>query len=191
MRPRAFSVFFSIVVRRAGRIYSSKRQWLTFLPAAIPSLINGALIACLFSVLDVLWMMLCFYGMRRRSQPSGAPSDSDGTAIRSSESTALRSFLGGLACRGLPDSRSGGTAAVLLAAATHLAASLVLAPNGRAGGDGCKASLPSLGGVALWVALALRKVAAHGHFLPEDQRRRIQGMRLGLRDVGPQGHHVE
>ena len=27
--------------------------------AGIPSLINGALIACLFSILDVMWMMLC------------------------------------------------------------------------------------------------------------------------------------
>mmetsp|Transcript_42411 Transcript_42411/g.90236 ORF Transcript_42411/g.90236 Transcript_42411/m.90236 type:complete len:367 (-) Transcript_42411:35-1135(-) len=149
----------------------------------MPSLINGALISCMFSILDVMWMMLCFFGMRRRSQNEVA---SGGAAIRSGGST-IQSFLQGLTCRGLSDTPSGGNAAILLVTITHLAAALVLAPNGYE--DGCKLSLPLLGGVVLLVAILLRKVMTKGNFLPEDQRRRIQGMQLGLRTVGQS--HVE
>ncbi|KAL9188899.1 hypothetical protein ACHAXT_011389 [Thalassiosira profunda] len=148
----------------------------------MPSLVNGALIACLFSVLDVMWMMLSFYGMRRRSMPINATN-----AFESSSGTTMQNLMTGLACWGISDSPAGGNAAILLVSVTHLAASLVLAPNARE--DGCNVSLPLLGGVVIWVALVLRKVAKKG-FLPEDQRRRIQGMQLGLRTIG-ESHHVE
>jgi len=159
----------------------------------IPSLINGALISCMFSVLDVMWMMLCFFGMRRRSSssPSSQPNNNAcASAIPSSSAgpSTIASLLRGITFRGLTDTPSGGNAAVLLVGITHLAASLVLAPNGYE--DGCKISLPLLGGVVLWVAAVLRRVVAKGRFLPEDQRRRIQGMQLGLGSAG-QTHHVE
>jgi len=155
----------------------------------IPSLINGALISCMFSILDVMWMMLCFFGMRRRSSSSSQLNNNASTSpIASPGPSTIQSLLRGLACRGLDDTPSGGNAALLLVGITHLAASLVLAPNAHE--DGCRISLPLLGGVVLWVAMALRRVASEGRFLPEDQRRRIQGMRLGLRSVG-RTHHVE
>ena len=158
-------------------------------PGGVPSIINGALIACMFSVMDVMWMVLCFFGMRRRTQNDGAPSNASVTSSGGVTATAHALFQG-LTCQGLSDTRAGGTAALLVVAVTHLAAALVLAPNGRE--DGCKVSLPLLGGVLLWVGVALRQVATRAHILPEDQRRRIQEMRLGLRRVErDQHHHVE
>lgn len=155
----------------------------------IPSLINGALIAGMFSILDVMWMMLCFFGMRRRS--SSSPLNNSNTTTNNSSSASasgtMQAFLQGLTCQGLSDSPSGGNAAICLVTITHLTASLVLAPNGYE--DGCKISLPLLGGVVIWVGLVLRR-ATKGHFLPEDQRRRIQGMQLGSRNV-EQSRHVE
>ena len=148
----------------------------------MPSLINGALIACMFSILDVMWMMLCFFGMRRRQN-----SNHNNNSLRS-EGGTIQALLGGLTCQGLNDTPSGGNAAILLVTITHLLASLVLAPNGRE--DGCKISLPLLSGVVLYVGILFRKITKNGHFLPEDQRRRIQGMQLGLRNVD-QSHHVE
>ena len=133
----------------------------------------------MFSILDVMWMMLCFYGMRRRVSTS---------TTQQNNTSTIQALIQGLTCQGISDSVSGGNAAIVLVAMTHLIASLVLAPN--SGEDGCKISLPLLGGVVLWVMIILRRVMRKGNFLPEDQRLRIQGMQLGLRSVD-QSHHVE
>jgi len=159
--------------------------------AGIPSLINGALIACLFSILDVMWMMLCFFGMRRRMMSSSSLSNNNNnntSASIRSEGSTIQALISGLTCQGFNDTSSGGSAAILFVGITHLLASLVLAPNGSE--DGCKISLPCLGGVVVYVGILFRRVTKKGNFLPEDQRRRIQGMQLGLRNVD-QSHHVE
>lgn len=156
----------------------------------MPSLINGALIACMFSVLDVMWMMLCFFGMRRRSSSRGGI-DAAATSVSVGDrgGGTAQALVQALTCQGISDSRSGGIASLLFVAITHLTASLVLAPNGH-GADGCRVSLPLLGVVVIWVGIVLSRVVGSGKFLPEDQRRRIQGMVLGLRTV-EQSHHVE
>jgi hypothetical protein len=129
----------------------------------------------MFSILDVMWMMLCFFGMRRRTTSTrrhpGAPGG------RGSSAGGTMRALARAACRGLgdPTTASGGTAAILLVALTHLTASLALAPNGHE--DGCRISLPCLGAVVLWVGIVLGGTMRGGKFLPDDQRRRIQGMR--------------
>jgi hypothetical protein len=145
----------------------------------------------MFSVLDVMWMMLSFYGMRRRS--SSSSSSAAAAAVRNNTSStttsSIQALLHGLitSCRGFDDSTSGGNASIAFVTLSHLTASLVLAPNGYE--DGCKISLPCLGIVTVYVGIVLRGV--YGHFLPEDQRRRIQGMQMiGMRNVD-QSHHVE
>jgi len=150
----------------------------------VPSVVNGALVCCMFGILDVVWMMMCFWGVRRRTAAAvaarGRPGPGGGTAAQVCTALALGR---------VDDGPAGGSAALVVAAATHLAASLALVPNGYR--DGCRISLPLLGLVVVWAAVLLRQMTA-GRFLPEDQRRRIQGMRLGLRDVGVgQSHHVE
>jgi hypothetical protein len=90
----------------------------------------------------------------------------------------MRALIRALACRGLDGSGSGvggdaGNAAIYVVAITHLTASLVLAPNVLE--DGCRISLPCLGFVVIYVGLVLWGVMKGGEFLPDDQRRRIQG----------------
>lgn len=140
--------------------------------SVMPSLVNGAIIACFFSVLDVVWMMLAFFGMRRRqlylSELGGGRLASGG---------ALASFLPlpGSFLHGFSEDAKGGNAALGTMVLSHLLASLVLAPNGSSAQNGCLISLPLLVGVSvLSVVLFVRGV--RGHFLPEDQRRRIHGM---------------
>jgi len=146
----------------------------------VPSVVNGALICCMFGILDVIWMMMCFWGVRRRLTMVARRGSGGGTAAQVWTALALGR---------VDDGPAGGNAALVVAAATHLAASFALVPNGAE--DGCRISLPLLGLVVVWAAVLLQRMTAGG-FLPEDQRRRIQGMRLGLRDVGVgQRHHVE
>ncbi|KAL7471387.1 hypothetical protein ACHAXS_011679 [Conticribra weissflogii] len=184
--------------------------------SAVPSLLHGAVIACLFSILDVLWMMLTFFGMRRRSLYDGrgngsGNNDYDDNGVmhnpyngRSTSSnrislkpsrwkqTMLESFAF-LTPKGLSDSLTGGNSALGLVFCSHLLASLVLAPNGLMERDGCRISLPCLAGVVVFVGVVF-KTRVKGHFLPEDQRRRILGLRMedvaGSAEVGSGGGAV-
>ena len=130
----------------------------------------------MFSILDVMWMMLCFFGMRRRySSSRGVGTIHHPT---SSYSGTMRALIRALACRGLDGSGSWvgvdvGNAAIYVVTITHLIASLVLAPNVLE--DGCRISLPCLGCVVVDVGIVLWGVMKGGKFLPDDQRRRIQG----------------
>ncbi|KAL3793972.1 hypothetical protein HJC23_009455 [Cyclotella cryptica] len=145
---------------------------------ALPSLINGALISGMFSILDVIWMCSVFYGMRRRSIYS---TQHNGTMSKSI-------IEGMMFWNGLPDSSKGGNAALGLVVVSHLAASLALAPNATA--EGCRISLPLLGAIVILVGvLFVRGVG--GHYLPQDQRRRIGGMRGDDGGGGRIEHHVD
>ena len=115
-------------------------------------------------------------------------SNNNNMSASRAEGSTIQALISGLTCQGFNDTSSGGSAAILFVGITHLLASLVLAPNGSE--NGCKISLPCLGGVVLYVGILFRRVTKKGNFLPEDQRRRIQGMQLGLRNVD-QSHHVE
>lgn len=137
---------------------------------SLPSLIHGALISGMFSVLDVIWMMATFYGMRRRLMYN----DNYGMVdiVRDGLTFPI----------GLPDSRKGGNASLALVLMSHLCASLVLAFNGNE--DGCKTSLSLLGCVLVLTGVVFVR-GVKGHYLPGDQRRRIE--ELG----GLNGRHVD
>lgn len=149
---------------RDGTLYQSS--------CSLPSLVHGALIAGMFSILDVIWMMCAFYGMRRRSLyncGTVASSIRDGF-----------SFL----C-GLPDSVKGGNASLGMVLITHLGASLAMSPNMKE--DGCKVSLSLLGCIVVLTGVLFAR-GVKGHYLPVDQRRRIEEMGSdGLRNE----HHVD
>lgn len=153
---------------RDGTLYQSSCSLL-------PSLVNGALISGMFSILDVIWMCSVFYGMRRRS-------------MYNNQKGTIMSMMEGMSfIKGLPDSSKGGNAALGLVAVTHLAASLALAPNMNE--EGCRISLPLLASIVVLVCIIFL-MGVNEHYLPEDQRRKIGGMRE--EDInGRNEHHVD
>lgn len=117
----------------------------------IPSLALSALNAFFFSLLDIVWMLLTFYGMGRRKQQE------DMTA-----SFAWGALMG--------NSKRGGDIALAIAFVTHLAAAFVTAPNGYYGG--CHISLPLLGSMVI-ITFCLFWGGVSKIYLPENQRHRL------------------
>ncbi|KAL7505001.1 hypothetical protein ACHAXN_002542 [Cyclotella atomus] len=177
-------LFGTLLASESGEQYSNngtERDGTLYQPScSLPSLIHGALIAGLFSILDVVWMMCTFYGMRRRAAVYSNGGNSAGM-IGGTIKEGL-SFITG----GLPDNSKGGNGALGLVMVTHLAASLALAPNMKE--EGCKVSLSCLGLIVVLTGVCFAR-GVKGHYLPVDQRRRIEEMGSG--DVVGSEHHVD
>ncbi len=168
----------------------------------MPSVINGALISMMFSVLDVVWMMLTFYGMRRRRVVSRDGQQGQPRELRTWLRKILHfvmdsfSFLRDTCTfwKGMEDTPQGGNAALGLVLVSHIMASLVIGlPNSIMVEDGCRVSLPCLGGVVVFVMVMTVK-GLKGHFLPVDQRSRIEEMRMMMMGSGGTGagdYHVD
>jgi hypothetical protein len=158
----------------------------------MPSVINGALISMMFSVLDVVWMMLTFYGMRRRVVQQGQQQPRElQTCMRKILHFIMDSFsfLRDICTfwKGMEDTPQGGNAALGLVLVSHLMSSLVIGlPNSIMVEDGCRVSLPCLGGVVVFVMVFALK-GLKGHFLPVDQRSRIEEMRMMMLGSGGGG----
>lgn len=109
----------------------------------VPSLAVSALMANMFSILQVFWMLLTFFGMRRRLLfHRGQSAITADDAPVAADVAVVGGWLG--------NSRSGGNWALLLTLLTHTAAALVTTTNGFA--NGCRISLPSVGGILLVTA---------------------------------------
>eukprot|EP00566_Odontella_aurita_P014930 CAMPEP_0113552530 /NCGR_PEP_ID=MMETSP0015_2-20120614/15116_1 /TAXON_ID=2838 /ORGANISM="Odontella" /LENGTH=351 /DNA_ID=CAMNT_0000453513 /DNA_START=58 /DNA_END=1113 /DNA_ORIENTATION=+ /assembly_acc=CAM_ASM_000160 len=143
----------------------------------IPSLVNSATMAFLFSVLDIFIMLLTFYGMRRRRDGTlarGGGEISLSSYSRDSRDSGGPSVLAGRApcIPRFSDSKNGGNAALFTAFISHLAAGFATTPNLNEGG--CLVALPVLAGVVAGTAL-LFVGGCSGHYLPDSQNRRSEG----------------
>uniref|UniRef100_A0A7S1ZI65 Uncharacterized protein n=1 Tax=Trieres chinensis TaxID=1514140 RepID=A0A7S1ZI65_TRICV len=133
----------------------------------MPSLVNSAIIAFLFSILDMILMLLTFYGMRRRkdgyarNSVNVRPEGSGGASVCAGRIPLLR----------FPDTAWGGNLALIVAFFAHLAAGFATVPNLKQ--NGCLVSLPALAGVVGLTAIIFVS-GVSGHFLPD-----IQGRRMG------------
>jgi len=166
----------------------------------MPSLVNSAIMAYMFGILDVFWMLFTFYGMRRRRdagtfesdgglQPlsssssagaaagTGATSNSRGPPGRAGSTVSFAddamggsSGIGNLAPYQLGNDKRGGNAGLILVLLSHCAAALSTVPNST--DNGCVVALPCLAVVLLVTALVF-KVTCSGHYLPTAQRRRL------------------
>jgi hypothetical protein len=117
----------SEATNNAGVLYQSSCP-------AMPALVVSGLYACLFTILDVFWMLMTFFGMRRRMMYHRG--DHDDTVI------TLGSYLG--------NSRNGGNLALLLCLVTHFAAAFVTLSNYF--NYGCIVSIPLVGTIVLITA---------------------------------------
>lgn len=155
----------------------------------MPSLVNTAIASHLFSLLDIVWMMWTFYGMRRRRDggtfesdggllPTPGNSEHGGAGGAASMRNSAVSFSGDIdvvsgfgsgAPYHLANNRRGGNGALILVLVSHCAAALATVPNAYE--NGCMVALPSLAGVAAVTGLVFW-LSCSGHFLPNAQRRR-------------------
>jgi anterior pharynx defective protein 1 len=119
---------------------------------AMPSIFNSALMAFMFGVLDIVWMMLSFYGMRR---------------LNSIGRTSEWSFAKG---------HVGGKAALAFVFTSHLAASFATLPNEMFSSNGCYVALPVLATITI-VTTSLAWIYCNETYLPEGQKDRIRQVR--------------
>lgn len=116
---------------------------------SMPGLLLSALNAFFFTVLDIIWMLLTFFGMRRR------------TSTEMDVNRAMGSYFG--------NSKKSGNTALVATAVTHLAASFATTPNHF--GGGCSVSIPLLATVVV-ATVVLFRVGVAKIYLPASQRRR-------------------
>jgi hypothetical protein len=101
----------------------------------IPTVMVSALLAAEFSILQVFWMLFTFFGVRRRMMFTRGQHREDGTS-------RAGAWLG--------DSRNGGNFALLIVLITHATASFLTAFDSHP--QGCRVTLPAVGGVVLVTA---------------------------------------
>ena len=117
----------------------------------MPSLVNSGIMAFFFSILDIVWMMFCFYGMRR---------------LQNGNSAGAWSFTK----RAL-----GGKAALAFIVITHFAAAISTTPNQFPYlQNGCVVALPTLAFVTA-ASVFFFYVYVKDSYLPEGQKSRIHG----------------
>jgi hypothetical protein len=117
---------------------------------SMPGLLLSAMNAFLFTILDMIWMLFTFFGMRRRRSPGMDCSRGVGAVIG--------------------NSRQSGNIALAICGITHLAASFATTPN--AFGGGCSLSIPLLVGIVL-LTVCTFVVGVSNIYLPAHQRRRM------------------
>lgn len=113
----------------------------------IPALVLSAVHAFLFTILDVLWMLFTFFGMRRG---------------RMGESTSSRGF-------GAMFGNGGGNKALIVVLLSHVCATVATIPNNFK--NGCHVSVPVLTAVTIVTGLVFW-AGVSGIYLPANQSRR-------------------
>lgn len=164
--------------------------------AIMPSLANSAIMAFWFSILDVVWMMVAFYGVRvweghvqyRSQQSTGATASLTPSGqqqqqqqqrqlqSQSSQQAILTAYNHGAAIIdewSFAKGRVSGKAALLFMVLTHLGASASTTFNAMIPANGCVIALPMLSFVSL-VIIATTWVFLKDNFLPEGQKQRIR-----------------
>lgn len=127
-----------------GTLYQSSCSFM-------PSLVNSGIMAFCFSLLDICWMMACFYGMRR---------------LQNGNQEEAWVFKRGAV---------GGKAALAFIVASHLAAALSTTPNQFPSvQNGCVVALPLLAFITV-ASIVSFYVYCNESYLPEGQKSRIHG----------------
>lgn len=151
-------LYGTLLASESGRIGTLYQPSCTIMP----SLVNSAFMACMFAILDIIWMLLTFYGMRRiRGNLVGV----------SRVPNATSPFPSGpwhIGRKGL-----GGKAALASVIVSHLSASFATSANQTFESDGCLVGLPLLA-VVLILTLGFFFAFCKENYLPEGQRSKIR-----------------
>lgn len=122
----------------------------------IPSLAQSAVYALCFSVMDIFWMLLTFFGMRRRLLYHRGREFEDN--IR-----GFGAYFG--------NSRNGGNLALLFVLVSHLGSSMVTVASSF--GRGCMFSMPVLCGITLFTAYTFWAGTGRIYMPPENSDQSI------------------
>ncbi len=155
--------------------------------AIMPSLMNSAIMAFWFSILDIVWMMVAFYGVRmwenhlqyKLSQTSGnqnGNANANANANLVQNHTVFTAYNTGAAIMNewsFGKGRVSGKSALLFMVASHLLASCATTLNIIIPANGCIVSLPLLAVVTVGI-IATCWVYLKDSFLPEGQKQRIR-----------------
>lgn len=144
----AVLLFGTLLASESGNVGTLLQDSCPGMPALLLSAVN----AFSFTILDIVWMLFTFFGMRRRRTPG----------IDTTLALANGSYLG--------NTTTSGNIALALCVVTHLVASLATTPN--AFGGGCQVSIPLLLSIVIFTIYAF-VAGVSKIYLPSNQRRRM------------------
>jgi len=151
-------LYGTLLASESGRIGTLYQPSCT----VMPSLVNSAFMACMFAILDIVWMLLTFYGMRRiNGNLIGVSSHLAGSGAVPGPWSLQRG--GGLS----------GKMALACVIVSHLAASFATSANQIMEYDGCVVALPLLAMIVI-LTLGFFWSFCKENYLPEGQRSRIR-----------------
>lgn len=130
-----------------------------------------------FGILDLVWMLLTFYGMRRikddRSFLRTVQQLGVGIGSRNEDNRGRNRRDGGIQQWTIQRNHLGGKSALALVLLTHFAAAFATLPNQTMPLNGCIVALPSLAVITILTVLAFGYFCKK-HYLPREQQQRIQ-----------------
>mmetsp|Transcript_15060 Transcript_15060/g.19072 ORF Transcript_15060/g.19072 Transcript_15060/m.19072 type:complete len:353 (-) Transcript_15060:72-1130(-) len=147
--------------------------------AVMPSLINSAIMAFWFSILDIVWMMVALYGVRmweNHLQYKVSQKRVSQNYVQNQNQSVFTAYNTGTAIMNewsFGIGRVSGKAALSFMVLSHLIASFVTTLNVIIPANGCIVSLPLLAIVVIGI-IATCWVFLKGSFLPESQKQRIR-----------------
>jgi hypothetical protein len=131
----------------------------------MPSLMNSAFMAFWFSLLDVTWMMIAFYGMRRYKE-NKEYKDQQQSQHQHQQQSLLSEWS-------FAKNQVGGKAALTYMVVTHLIVSLITTFNVIVPVNGCVIALPLLSIVSVCI-MVFSWSWFKGSFIPLKQKQRIR-----------------
>lgn len=154
--------------------------------AIMPSLINSAIMAFWFSILDIVWMMVAFYGIRMwdshklyQAQLQASREQGGQEQLQQQQQPQqqlFNAYSNGAAIMNewsFGKGRVSGKAALLFMMVSHLLASLSTTMNVIIPANGCIVTLPLLTFVSIGI-IWIVWVCLKDNFLPEGQKQRIR-----------------
>ena len=172
----AVLLYGTLLASEGGRLGTLYQPSCSFMP----SLINSAFMAFWFSILDVVWMMIAFYGVRvwelhlqyKQSQLLSQQQQHQ----QGQQHTFFTAYNHGAAIMNewsFAKGRVSGKAALLFMILSHLCASLTTTLNVIIPVNGCIVALPLLTFCAIWI-MVMSWIYLKDNFLPESQKQRIR-----------------
>ena len=150
----------------------------------MPSIFNSAIMAFFFGILDMVWMLMTFYGMRRirdyrlilaqRQQVNAnASTYANATINNIGIGNSRNENVNADALWSVKSDKIGGNAALAFVVVTHFAAAFATVPNQTMPLNGCVVALPCLAFVTA-VTVGAFWVLFKKNYLPQGQQQRIR-----------------